>query len=406
MTMTLMTHGRSARAAAACLAVLMMALTGVAPGPRRGPARAAAAAPSAATVTLASTGHVAALAVDERAHRALALQTNGPATLIDTRAMAAVGGVAAPDDASAVVYDPVDDAFVTYETGYYPGTRLAAYRARDGRRLYDVQLRLSGAQYIQAVALDARARVLYVLVPGAAPPAMGQLLVIDAPSGRVRQTVTLPHVPLGLLAVDPASGRVYIPAAEDALIEYAGARVPRGGDRAGWIAGLTRVVPLAGTPAALIADGVTGRVFAADRTGDRIVMFDGARGLSQGAASVGAAPVALALDGPGHRLYVVAKTAAAVDVLDTRTGRQLRTLPVGAEPDAVAVDAPHRRVYVRNDEGIVVIDLATGRRLVVVPAPLSTNGPLVVDGREGVGLVGSGPLAGAATVTLIDSSRS
>ncbi len=403
--MTLMTHGRSARAAAACLAVLMMALTGVAPGPRRGLARAAAAAPSAATVTLASTGHVAALAVDERAHRALALQTNGPATLIDTRAMAAVGVVAVPDDASAVVYDPVDDAFVTYETGYYPGTRLAAYRARDGQRLYDVQLHLSGAQYIQAVALDARARVLYVLVPGAAPPAPGQLIVIDAPSGRVRQTVTLPQVPLGLLAVDPASGRVYIPAAEDALIEYAGARVPRGGDRAGWAAGLTRVVPLAGTPAALIADGVTGRVFAADRTGDRIVMFDGARGLSQGAASVGAAPVALVLDGAGHRLYVAAKTGARIDVLDTRTGRRLRALPVGAEPDAVAVDAPHRRVYVRADDGVEVIDLVTGQRTVAVAAPLSTNGPIAVDGRDGVALVGSGPFAGSATVTLIDSSH-
>lgn len=403
--MTLMTHGRSVRAAAACLAVLMTALTGVAPGPRRGPARAAAAAPIAATVTLASTGHVAALAVDERAHRALALQTNGPATLIDTRAMAAVGVVAAPDDASAVVYDPADDAFVTYETGYYPGTRLAAYRARDGRRLYDVQLHLSGAQYIQAVALDARARVVYVLVPGAAPPAMGQLIVIDAPSGRVRQTVTLPHVPLGLLAVDPASGRVYIPGAEDTLVEYAGARVPRGGDRAGWAAGLTRVVPLAGTPAALVADGVTGRVFVADRTGGRIAVFNGASGVSQGAASVGAAPVALALDGPGHRLYVVAKGAVAVDVLDTRTGRRLRALPVGAEPDAVAVDAPHRRVYVRCDAGIEVIDLATGRRLVAVPAPLSANGPLAADGRDGVGLVGSGPFAGSATVTLIDSSR-
>ncbi len=403
--MTLMTHGRSVRAAAACLAVLMTALTGVAPGPRRGPARAATAAPIAATVTLAATGHVAALAVDERAHRALALQTNGPATLIDTRAMAAVGVVAAPDDASAVVYDPVDDAFVTYETGYYPGTRLAAYRARDGRRLYDVQLHLSGAQYIQAVALDARARVVYVLVPGAAPPAMGQLIVIDAPSGRVRQTVTLPHVPLGLLAVDPASGRVYIPAAEDALVEYAGARVPRGGDRVGWVAGITRVVPLPGTPAALVADGVTGRVFVADRTGGRIAVFNGASGVSQGAASVGAAPVALALDGSGHRLYVVAKTAAAVDVLDTRTGRQLRVLPVGAGPDAIAVDAPHRRVYVRCDAGIEVIDLATGRRLVAVPAPLSANGLLAADGRDGVGLVGSGPFAGSATVTLIDSSR-
>jgi len=112
------------------------------------------------------------------------------------------------------------------------------------------------------------------------------------------------------------------------------------------------------------------------------------------------------LDGAGHRLYVASKTGARIDVLDTRTGRRLRALPVGAEPDAVAVDAPHRRVYVRADDGIEVIDLVTGQRTVAVPTPLSTNGPIAVDGRDGVALVGSGPLAGSATVTLIDSSRS
>ncbi len=404
--MTMRTTGRRACALAARLA-LLTALGGGACLGMPTPTTAATDA-AMATVTLNHMGRVVALAVDARDHRALALQTNGPATLIDTRAMVAVGALAAPDDASATVYDPAADAFIVYETRYYPGTRLAAYGARDGRRLYGLQLHLAGAQYIQAVAVDPGARVVYALMPAAGTATSGQLTIIDDRTGRVRRVVSLSGAPRGLLAVDPATGHVFVPAAADTLLEYGGERPARatGVDRAVLPLGAVRAVPLSGTPAAIVADGATGRVFVADQTGNRVAVFDAASGAALRDTSVGAGPQALALDGPGRRLYVADKTGGAVDVLDTRTGRRLRAAPVGSAPDTVAVDAPRQRVYVRCDDGIAAIDLRTGRRAIVVPAPMATGGSLAIDDRAGVTLVGSGPFAGAATVTLIDDGRS
>jgi YVTN family beta-propeller protein len=113
-------------------------------------------------------------------------------------------------------------------------------------------------------------------------------------------------------------------------------------------------------PGAIVFSHELRRVYAVDRPGGRLVIYDDLLRTMR-RVHVGAGPVSVAVNGKTATAYVTNADDGTVDVVDGLSGARVATLAVGGRPYSVAVDAKRGRAYVTDasGEGITVIDCAT-----------------------------------------------
>ena len=290
------------------------------------------------------------------------------------------------------------------------------------------------------VLVDGQAARAFILLTGYPM----RLAIVDTRTGRLLQTVTLPH-PVVLATVDEALGRLYLFGDNDralsaqggtldvfdvqtgTIISTSALRVTLAGSSSsgpGTATPFTRWGPLvltaAGTHLTLltrhgghvvydVAVGMVARLLALDdRTGYTVVAGEGNAGSGAVAvldtrtgrrlrtSQVGASPCALAVDEASGHVFVATGTSSTasasapgggsgtLDVLDAQTGGVVRAVSVGQGPYAVAVAPRTHRVFVLNmgSGSVTTVDAGTGHVVRTVALPAHPQA-LVVDDRAG-----------------------
>ena len=113
-------------------------------------------------------------------------------------------------------------------------------------------------------------------------------------------------------------------------------------------------------PGAIVYSHELKRVYAVDRIGGRLVIFDdGLR--TKSSVHVGAGPVSVAVDPKTSTVYVTNADEGTVGVMEGHSGAPVATVAVGGRPYSVAVDAARGKAYVTDasGDGVTVIDCAT-----------------------------------------------
>ncbi len=265
------------------------------------------------TITVGQTTGQCLVAINERVGRAAVLNCRDPSvTILDaasgralrTRGTPVVAGVQGLLGAVAV-----DD-----RTGHvFVGSRDAGARAistLDARTGATLAVARVGA-YPVIAADGGTGRVIV------ADERDTRVHVLDARSGRVWRTLTVPY-PAVALAVDERRARVFI---------------------ATW----SRLGP--------VGSNVTGN--------GHVLMLDGRTGALLRVTAVGDTPTAIAVDQGSDHVLVTTSIADSVDpihvvgygsvhVLDAATGGALRTAPVGVAPVALAIDERTHQAVVTN----------------------------------------------------------
>ena len=231
--------------------------------------------------------------------------------------------------------------------------------------------------------------------------------VLDATSGRLLRTVTLPPLPssagiatqVACPLIDPSHARVYIPNPAANTVTTLDARTGT----------IIRTVHLAFPPARPVVDRAAGRVFLPYQSQYGFAVLDARSGrlLLTRASGRNPAITPVALDEGRQRAFVADDMGGTVAVEDLRTGRTLRTVGVGVHPSGLAFDRRHYRVLVTDagpcctngqqtgDGTLVVLDGANGRVVRTIPLGRSPQQPLI-DAPAGRVLVVNG---GGGTVT-------
>jgi len=160
----------------------------------------------------------------------------------------------------------------------------------------------------------------------------------DTP-GPILYTVPLSGSPAALV-VDGRTERVFVTAARDGAGSMLDART----------GALVGVMLIPG--AALAVDERAGTFFAVGPT--VVSMLDATNGRFLRQLAVGETPTTVAVDARVGHAFVVDPGNNAVYMLDTRTGAVLRTIPAGVDPVAIAVDEESGRVFVATRGGAMV----------------------------------------------------
>jgi YVTN family beta-propeller protein len=213
------------------------------------------------------------------------------------------------------------------------------------------------------------------------------ITVIDGSTGATVGSIPLAEDPQGI-AYDSANGEMFV--ADD----YLGALAVN--DTSNQVAG---AFPLAGgssTEAWLVAvDPASDRVYVATTTGANgsVTALDGSSGAVLGSFGV-ADPGGLATDPTSARVYVTSDSSNAVEVFDGSTLTELASIPVGSDPQGIAYDRSNGYLYVANDDStnlngtssgvanVTVLDPATGRAVASIPVGLVPGG-VVYDPQNG-----------------------
>src|SRR5947209_2496418 len=210
------------------------------------------------------------------------------------------------------------------------------------------------------------------------------LMVIDRPSGVVRQSIDYPSPealfvglafsPDGTQAFASAGGsntiRVYDVAdqqrTETASIPLPRPRGPRGQRANPYPAGL-----------AIAADGTT--LYAANNLGNALSIIDLSARSVTATVGVGANPYGVVLTDDGSKAYVSNWGERSVSVVDTVNGRLRQTLEVGTHPSALALSPARHEAYVANSDSDTVsvidtsLDVVT-RTIDLAPYPEARQG--------------------------------
>lgn len=146
-------------------------------------------------------------------------------------------------------------------------------------------------------------------------------------------------------------------------------------------------VPLSGSPAALVVDGRTERVFVTAARDGAGSVLDARTGALVGVMLIPGA--ALAVDERAGTVFAVGPTV--VSMLDATNGRFLRQLAVGETPTTVAVDARvgHAFVVDPGSNAVYMLDTRTGT-VVRGQSMVMTPALVAVDEQGGQALVTSG----------------
>jgi len=252
------------------------------------------------------------------------------------------------------------------------------------------------------LAVDARHDTLYV-----ASPASPAVIVLDALTGRVRQVIHAPGLPVSI-AVAPALGRVLgvgeafsdrtrpvIFRSMATVYATGGALIHRAVfDPQGTIGGSYQ-------DGGVAVDERTGLTFigtlSANGMSNAVHVLDVRTGALLRTVTVGSRihpPTAAAVDERTGRVFVAMGTANSVGVLDARSGAVLRSIPVGPSPMALAVDARLGHVFVVNygpadasrsplgNGNVSMLDATSGRVLGTVAVGEAPRA-VAVDQRDG-----------------------
>ncbi|MCW5953001.1 MAG: YncE family protein, partial [Propionibacteriaceae bacterium] len=189
--------------------------------------------------------------------------------------------------------------------------------------------------------------------------------VMDTTTNQVVGRVRVGRHPRSI-AVDPASGRVYVANTEDgsvSVIETSTGRVQA-------------TIEVGSEPTDLAVDSERSRVYVAatkplgigalwviDGTANEVVAT-----IDIGDESAQRQPFAVTVDAVSERVYVAAGTddrKGAVVVIDGGTGERLATIPIDAEPSDIAIDPASQQLFVTSWEWfrLTVLDISKGSEL-------------------------------------------
>lgn len=164
--------------------------------------------------------------------------------------------------------------------------------------------------------------------------------------------------PIGA-AVNPVTGRVYIPnGGDDTITVFDGA--------SGMVVATTRIGSL---PCAIAMNPWTNRVYVANVNSNDVSVFDGATNAVTATVAVGANPCAVGVVPSVNRVFVGNYTSNTVTVIDGTTNLLIADIPVGRGPFGIATNPVTARVYVVNgfDNTMSTIDAATLQVIATVP---------------------------------------
>ena len=187
----------------------------------------------------------------------------------------------------------------------------------------------------ESIGVDRRSHTVY-LTDSYTP----QVLALDGRTLRVRATIALPNDTSGAVAVDPATGRLYV--ADGIDVDVLDARTGT----------LVDTIPSAASSAVAV-DARTDTVYVADAfdQGGSVTVINGRTDTVTATELVSGAR-ALAVDGADHTLLVGGTDG--VSVVDTHQHRVVATVPVPAGSHDVAV-APRNHAYVTFQHGVKII---------------------------------------------------
>jgi hypothetical protein len=124
---------------------------------------------------------------------------------------------------------------------------------------------------------------------------------------------------------------------------------------------VTRQLALGGSHYDVVADGVSGRVFASAFYGSRIRVVDGVDFRRQPSIPAGFGTRALALSADPHLLLASSVYDGTLRVCDPTSGETLATLPVGGHIKDIAIDQERDRAYFWSQCGLFSLDLSGWR---------------------------------------------
>lgn len=128
------------------------------------------------------------------------------------------------------------------------------------------------------------------------------------------------------------------------------------------------------------------RVFVSDEEADVVHVLDGLTGRVEATLRTGERPRGMALSPDGRVLYLAASESNRIELWDTRRLAKLRDIPTG-DPERLSVSADGRTIYVANEDKSAVsfVDIASGRttrEIAVGPEPegigISPDGRLLI----------------------------
>jgi YVTN family beta-propeller protein len=127
---------------------------------------------------------------------------------------------------------------------------------------------------------------------------------------------------------------------------------------------LSTTIQVGGEPSGIVA--TASKVYVANTTDNTVSVIDAATNTVTNTIAVGKEPAGLALVPSANRLYVANHLSGDLTVIDTTTETVTGTVPAGAGAYQLAVSPDGSRVYATIDNGILVVDSATGAVLTTI----------------------------------------
>ncbi|WP_188555355.1 Ig-like domain repeat protein [Edaphobacter dinghuensis] len=151
------------------------------------------------------------------------------------------------------------------------------------------------------------------------------------------------------LAVDPASGRLYVANTADATVTVID----------GSSSSVLFTIKVGRSPVAIAVNSVTGKAYVANRDDNTVTIID-ADTSGTSLVAVGAAPVAIAVNPADNSVYVANQNSNNVTAINGTDGTTA-TLVAGSSPAAIAVEPTTDTVYVVNkgDNTVSAFDRAS-----------------------------------------------
>jgi YVTN family beta-propeller protein len=205
------------------------------------------------------------------------------------------------------------------ETLYVTNTFLNTVSAIDSVSFQTLETIPVGRRPV-ALALDSKGARLLVANHGS-----NTVSVIDTRNNRVTTTISVEFKP-AWIAINPTAAQAFVVHLRSPLLSIISLSTLR----------VTRTTNI-GTAAAVLPDGITGRVFAAIVRRNRLALFDINLNTELDSVAVGEDPHRMALDANRGKLYVVNRSSDSVTVIDRNTRRVRATIPVGKLPYAIAI---------------------------------------------------------------------
>jgi YVTN family beta-propeller protein len=217
------------------------------------------------------------------------------------------------------------------------------------------------------VAVDTATNTVY-LTDGS----QGHLIVVNGATGSVETTLSLGSVVAQDVAVDQATGMIYV--SEERLDGLANVVVVNGGTNT---VAATIAEPANSNPIALATDDATDTVYVANDFGHNVTVIDGKTNTISATISTGSAshPYAVAVDESTDTAWVADYSGSVTEINGaTNTIADALALPV-SHVDAIAVDPATNTVYTggRSAE-IYVIDGAAATLAATIKTPYVISG--------------------------------